>query len=77
LCFFPGRRLDIGLWIDRVVLLASRGVQQDLCSLLDAFEEGVVLGKTCCGLLVGVMAENLFAMGTLDLSLRGLEAVLG
>lgn len=53
------------------------GVEQNLGGLLDALEEVVVLGGTGGGLLIGVVLQDLLAVGTLDLVLGGLEAVLG
>lgn len=72
-----GRGLDVGLLIDRVVLAALGRVQEHLGRLLDALEELVVLGGAGGGLLVGVVLEDLLAVGLLDLVLGGLVAVLG
>jgi hypothetical protein len=58
-------------------LTALHGVEQSLCRLLDALEEVVVLGSARGGLLVGVVLQDLLAVGTLDLVLGGLVAVLG
>ena len=69
--------LDVGGWVDGVELAALDGVGQDLSGLLDALEEGVVLGGAGGGLLVWVVAEDLLAVGALDLLLGGLVAVLG
>lgn len=71
------RRLDIGALIDGVELAALRGVEEDLGGLLDALEEAVILGGASGSLLIWVMAENLLAVGALDLVLRSLVAVLG
>ncbi len=72
-----GGRVNIGLLIDRVKLSALDGVEEQLGGFLDALEEVIVLGTTLGSLLVGVMLQNLLAMGTLDLVLGGLPAVLG
>ena len=69
--------LDVSGWVDGVELAALDWVGQDLSGLLDALEEGVVLGGAGGGLLVWVVAEDLLAVGALDLLLRGLVAVLG
>lgn len=68
-------RLDIGCFVDRVELAASDGVREDLGCSLNAFEEGVVLVGPGCSFLVGVMAENLLAIGTFDLVGCSLPAV--
>lgn len=47
-----------------------------MCAL-DAFEERIVLGLTCCSTLIGVMLEDLLAVCFLDLFVGGTEAVLG
>lgn len=44
---------------------------------MDAFEEGVVFGGAAGGFLVGVMFEDLFAVGFFDLFIGGFVAVLG
>lgn len=72
-----GGGLDIGLLVDRVELAASDGVEQNVGSLLDALEELVVLGTAQGSLLIGVVLEDLLAVGLLDLLLGGLVAVLG
>lgn len=72
-----GRRLDIGLFVDRVVLAALGGVKKDLGGLLDALEELVVLCLTGGSLLVGVVLEDLLAVSLLNLLLSGSPAVLG
>lgn len=72
-----GGRLDVGLLVDGIELAASDGVEQDVGGLLDALEELVVLGAALGGLLVGVVLEDLLAVGLLDLVLGGLVTVLG
>jgi hypothetical protein len=72
-----GRGLDLGGLVDGVELPAADGVGKDLVSLLDALEELVVLGGTGSGLLVGVVLENLPAVGALDLLLGGTVTVAG
>ena len=47
------------------------GVEQDLGSLLNAFEEGVVFRGAGCGTFVRVMTENFFAMSRFDLRFCG------
>lgn len=69
--------LDVGGWVDGVELAALDWVGQDLGRLLDTLEEGVVLGGAGGGLLVWVVAEDLLAVGALDLLLSGSVAVLG
>lgn len=71
------RGLDIGALIDGIELAALGGVEEDLGGLLDALEEAVILGGASGSLLIWVMAENLLAVGALDLVLRSLVAVLG
>jgi hypothetical protein len=72
-----GRGLDLGGLVDGVELPAADGVGKDLVSLLDALEELVVLGGTGSGLLVGVVLEDLPAVGALDLLLGGTVTVAG
>lgn len=71
-----GGGLDLGALVDRVVLAALDGVQEDLGGLLDALEEVVIVGPANSGLLIGVVLEDLLAVGALDLFLGGLPAVL-
>jgi hypothetical protein len=72
-----GRGLDLGALVDGVELAALDGVEQDLGGLLDALEEVVVVADAAGGLLVGVVLEDLLAVGALDLLLGGLVTVLG
>jgi hypothetical protein len=72
-----GWGLDLGGLVDRVELPAADGVGKDLVGLLDALEELVVLGGTGSGLLVGVVLEDLPAVGALDLLLGGTVTVAG
>lgn len=72
-----GRGLDLGTLIDGIELTALDGVEEDLGSLLDALEKVVILGAAGGSLLVGVVLEDLLAVGTLDLVLGSPEAVLG
>lgn len=72
-----GRGLDVGGLVDGVELAALDGVEQDLGGLLDALEEVVVVAGAAGGLLVGVVLEDLLAVGALDLVLGGLVTVLG
>lgn len=72
-----GWGLDLGTLVDGVVLAALDGVEQNLGGLLDALEEVVVVALAGGGLLVGVVLEDLLAVGALDLLLGGLVAVLG
>lgn len=71
------RGFNIGALIDGVELAALGGVEEDLGGLLDALEEAVILGGASSSLLIWVMAENLLAVGALDLVLGSLVAVLG
>lgn len=63
--------------VDRVVLAALDGVKEDFGGFLDTLEEAVVLGATSGGLLIRMMAENLLAVGTLDLLFGSLVSMLG
>lgn len=72
-----GGRLDIGFLVDGVVLAALCGFKENLGGLLDTLEELIVLGTASGSLLIGVVLEDLLAVGLLDLVLGGLEAVLG
>lgn len=72
-----GGGLDVGLLVDGVELAASDGVEQNVGGLLDTLEELVVLGTAQGSLLIGVVLEDLLAVGLLDLLLGGLVAVLG
>lgn len=72
-----GGRLDLGALVDGIELAALDGVEEDLGSLLDALEEVVVLSAAGGSLLIGVVLEDLLAVGTLDLVLGSAEAVLG
>lgn len=72
-----GGRLDLGALVDGIELAALDGVEEDLGSLLDALEEVVILSAAGGSLLIGVVLEDLLAVGTLDLVLGSAEAVLG
>ena len=74
---FLGRRLDVSGFIDGVELAALDWVEEDFGGFLDAFEEGIVFGGAGRGFLVGVVAEDLLAVGTLDLGFGGPPAVFG
>ena len=70
-------RLDVGGLVYGIVLAALDWVRENLSRLLDALEEVVVLGAAGGGFLVWMMAEDLLAVGALDLLLSSLPAVLG
>lgn len=72
-----GGGLDLGALIDGIELAALDGVEEDLGSFLDALEEVIILGAAGGSLLIGVVLEDLLAVGTLDLVLGSPEAVLG
>ena len=72
-----GRGVDVRGLIDRVELAAADGVKEDLGRLLDALEEVVVISAAGGGLLVGVVFQDLLAVGALDLVLGSLPPVLG
>ena len=74
---FLARGLNVGLLVDRVVLTTPDGVEENLGGLLDALEELIVLGAALSSLLIGMVLEDLLAVGLLDLILAGLPAVLG
>ena len=69
--------LDVSGFVDRIELAALDWVEEDFGGFLDALEEGIVFGGAGCGFLVGVVAEDLFAVGALDLGLGGPPAVFG
>jgi hypothetical protein len=72
-----GGGLNIGLLIDGIELAALDGVEEDVGSLLNTLEKLIIFGTTLGSLLIGVMLENLLAVGLLDLVLSGPPAVLG
>ena len=63
--------------VDGVELSAFYGVEEYFGCFLDTFEEGVILGGTGGGAFVGVVAEDFFAVGELDLGFGGAVAVAG
>lgn len=67
--------LDVGGFVNGIELAALDRVEKDFCGFLDTFEEGIVFGGAGCGLLVGVVAEDLFAVGALDLGFGSPPAV--
>ena len=75
LSLFLGGRLDVSGFVDGVELATLDWVKEDFRGFLDAFEEGIVFGGAGCGFLVGVVAEDLFAVGTLDLGFGRAPAV--
>jgi hypothetical protein len=72
-----GGGLDFSLLINRVKLAALDGVKEDVGGLLDTLEELIVVDTTLGSLLIGVVLENLLAVGLFDLVLSGPPAVLG
>lgn len=73
---FLGWWLHIGVFVDGVVLAALDGIEEDLSGFLNALEEAVVFGAAGGCSLIGVVAEDLLAVSTLDLLLGGFESVL-
>ena len=72
-----GGWLDVGVLIAGIVLATLSRVEKDLSSLLDTLEEAVVfVALAGSGLLVGMVAEDLLAVGALDLFRGSLVAVL-
>lgn len=71
-----GGWLDISVLINRIILAALDRISEDFGGLLDTLEEAVVLGVTSSSFLVGVVAKNFLAMGTLDLLFGGSPSVL-
>ncbi len=71
-----GRRFNVSMFVDGVVLAALDRVKKNLGSLLNALEEAVILGTAGGRLLIRVMAKNLLAVGSLDLLFCGLESIL-
>ena len=61
--------------IDGIELPTLDRVKENLGSLLDTLEKAIVLGASSRSLLIGVMAENLLAVGTLNLLLGSLDTV--
>lgn len=73
---FLGRWLDIGVLIAGIILTTLGGVEKNFGSLLNTLEKAVVfVALAGSSLLVGVMAEDLLAVGTLDLFGGSLVAV--
>lgn len=70
-------RLDISAFIDGIELSALDRVGQDLGGLLNTFEKAVVFGVTGGSLLVGMVAKDLLAVGTLYLVFCSAVAVFG
>ena len=60
-----------------VELPAFLGIQENLGSFLDAFEKGVVFAGASGGALVGMVAEDFFAVGGADLGFGGVVAMFG
>jgi hypothetical protein len=58
-------------------LPSSDRVGQDFGRFLDTLEELVAFVGTSSGFLIGVMLEDLFAMGTLNLILGGAPSITG
>lgn len=72
-----GRGVDIRSLVNRVELAAADRVEEDLSRLLDALEEVIVISAAGGGLLVGVVLQDLLAVGALDLVFGGLPPELG
>lgn len=71
-----GRWLDVGVLIAGIVLTTLGRVEKNFSSLLNTLEEAVVfVALAGGGLLIGVMAEDLLAVGALDLFGGSLVAV--
>lgn len=77
LSLFLGWGLDVSGFVDGIELAALDRVEEDFGGFLDAFEEGIVFRGAGRGFLVGVVAEDLFAVGALDLGFGGPPAVFG
>ena len=77
LCLFLRRGLDVSGFVDGIKLAALDRVEEDFCCFLNAFEEGIVFGGAGRGFLVRVVAEDLLAVGALDLGFGSAPAVLG
>ncbi|KAI6775053.1 hypothetical protein HG530_001811 [Fusarium avenaceum] len=69
------RGLNIGLLIDGIELATLDGVKEDIGSLLDTLEELIIVDTTLGSLLIGVVLEDLLAVGFLDLVLSGPPSV--
>jgi hypothetical protein len=69
--------LDVGVLVAGIVLTTLGGVEEDFSSFLNALEEAVVfVGLAGSSFLVGMVAEDLLAVGALDLFGGSLVAVL-
>ena len=64
------------MFIDGIKLTALDRIKKNFGSLLNTLEEAIIFSASSRGLLIRVVAENLFAVGTLDLFLGGFVAVL-
>lgn len=71
-----GGWFDISMLINRIILATLDRIGENFGSLLNTLEEAVIFGVTSSSLLVGVVAENLLAVSTLDLLLGGSPSVL-
>jgi hypothetical protein len=69
-------RFPIGAFVDGIVLAALDGVEEDLGGFLDAFEKGIVVDSASSGFFVGMVLEDLFPVGALDLLLSGFVSIL-
>lgn len=61
--------------INGVKLAALDRIKEDFGGFLDTFEEAIIFGATSRSFLIGMMAEDLLAMGALNLLLGSLEAI--
>lgn len=68
--------LNLSSFVDGVELAALDGVEKNFGSFLDALEERIVLIASRGSLFVGMMTEDLLAVGALDLFLGRSVSVL-
>jgi hypothetical protein len=71
-----GWGFNICVFIDGVVLTALNRIKENFGGLLNTLEEAVIFGTAGCCFLIGMVAKNLLAVGTLNLLLASSETVL-
>jgi hypothetical protein len=72
-----GWRLNIGSFVNGVILATLDGIKKNFGGFLDALEKLIVLSSTNSSLFVGVMLQDLLPVSALDLVLSCTISVSG
>jgi glucose uptake protein GlcU len=71
-----GRRLNISMLINGIILTAFDRISKNFGGFLNALKEAIILRVASSSLLVRVVTKDLLSVSTLDLFLGSSESVL-